>query len=194
MIMSRTIILASKSPRRKQLLAAAGIAFRIYPSQVQEVIQSHWTPEQCATNLAQQKAQWVVDRLRSEEENQHIVLGADTVVAIGNEIFGKPANDEDAYQMLWRLSRTPHRVITGICLYPLWRPKCIVDYDITFVHMRPLNDKEIKTYIESREGADKAGSYAIQETAESYVNKIEGDYDNVVGLPVALVKQLILRC
>lgn len=193
------LILASQSPRRKQLLEEAGFLFEICLPDCEEKILPAWSPEECVLNLARQKAQSVVNSLRSSEKlpgrswESSLVLAADTVVALGKEIFGKPKDFEDAYKMLWNLSRNKHRVITGVCLWSLASKDCLLEYETTYVSMRPLTHEEIQRYILSGESDGKAGAYAIQETADQYVQKLEGNFDNVVGLPIELVKKLIQK-
>lgn len=188
------LILASQSPRRKQLLESAGLKFEIHPSQIEEKMQMLWKPEYCVQELARQKAEDVVLQMRKKypcQDNTMLILSADTVVALDNEIFGKPKNTDDAYQMLWKLSRNRHQVCTGVCLWPLTWSQGLIGYANTFVTMYPLHEAEIYAYIESGEPMGKAGAYAIQENADRFVKKIEGPWDNVVGLPMDLVWQLI---
>lgn len=193
-----SLILASRSPRRRELLARAGFEFTICPPEVDELVEEGWTPEECAVRLARQKVHDVVGRLAqrgamSGDGKRLVVLGADTVVALGDKIFGKPKSPEHAYNMLWTLSRNPHRVITGVCLWPLGSDEPLIAWDVTYVNMRPMTDFELISYIESGEGMDKAGGYAIQETADRYIKSIVGAYDNVVGLPIDLVSRLLAR-
>ena len=192
--MEPRLILASASPRRKTLLRQAGFDFEIIEPQVSETIQAKWSPEKCVQELACQKAQDVVARIMQQSANSRpieIVLAADTVVAIANEILGKPRDFTDAYQMLWRLSRTRHRVLTGICLWPLSWKHGMTSLATTYVEMRPMSAQEIQAYVESGEAMGKAGAYAIQETADRFVRHIDGDFDNVVGLPIRLVRQML---
>lgn len=189
------LILASQSPRRKQLLENAGYSFEIIPSQVQEIVKPEWTPEECVEQLAIQKAQDVVNRLKTQYNKQDwnniIVLSADTIVAQNNVIFGKPKDAEDAHSMLWTLSHKPHRVLTGVCIWKLSESTGISKVDTTYITMRPLTIEEIHAYVASGESEGKAGAYAIQETADQYVEKLEGHFDNVVGLPISVVQELL---
>ncbi len=191
--MAEHLILASQSPRRKRLLTEAGFHFKVHPAQIEEIVDSSWTPEECAQKLARQKAEHVLRKLSISEidgPEKKIILAADTVVALDGKIFGKPKNDEHGYEMLRALSHNIHSVITGVCLWPLGEIP-LVDRDVTYVKMRPMTDCEIREYVASGEGRDKAGSYAIQETADRFIDSIDGAYDNVVGLPIQLVKRLL---
>lgn len=190
-------ILASASPRRRELLEQAGWNFQVCPAQGEEVITAS-SPEQVVQELAAQKAHEVAAMVRSYEENHRelmtpqdmIVLGADTVVAADGEIFGKPRDEEDAYRMLHLLSGRSHFVYTGVALVLLdasGRAGEHVFYEKTEVCMREMNDMEIRRYIATAEPMDKAGAYGIQGKCAVYIDKINGDYNNVVGLPVAAV-------
>lgn len=190
------LILASQSPRRKKLMEDAGYTFLVYPSKVEEVVDESWNPEICVQELSKQKAQWVVKYFDTKKQNisfsDTIIIASDTVVAIENEILGKPKDFDDAYDMLWRLSRARHRVLTGICLTN-FSGKRLVDYDTTYVTMRPMSEKEITDYVNSGESMGKAGAYAIQESADRFVEKLEGSFDNVVGLPMKKLEDMLKR-
>lgn len=179
------IILASKSPRRAQILTDQKITFEIDPADIQEIVDPSWTPEECAVNLSYQKAKVIWERKKSE--NNSIVLAADTVVALNQEIFGKPKNEQEAHRMLDLLSHHRHRVITGICLWPLNCPQPIKKYETTFVEMVPMSSEDIKAYIQTGSCFDKAGGYGIQDFEDKRIHKIDGDFDNVVGLPTKLL-------
>jgi septum formation protein len=173
------LILASKSPRRRELLECAGIPFTVRTADVAEVRALHETPDAYVRRLAREKAEAV------PRTNDDIVLAADTIVVAGDEMLEKPHDAEDARRMLRTLSGRPHAVITGICL--LSSNAEVVDVETTTVHFAQLSDTEIATYVSSGEPMDKAGAYAIQGLASKFIHRIEGDYANVVGLPVALV-------
>jgi len=173
------LILASASPRRRELLLAAGIPHVVRHASVPEIYQPGEAPEDFVRRLAESKARAVV---RSDSE---IVLGADTVVCIAGEVLGKPRDSEDAKRMLRLLSGREHLVHTGICL--LSGKGTVVDVATTRVSFVRLTEAEISEYTQSGEPADKAGAYAIQGLASKFVFAIEGSYSNVVGLPVALV-------
>jgi len=179
-------ILASASPRRRALLAETGLAFEVIPAAIDEIIVPGEAPESAAARLASEKARIVARGMGSAA----IVLGSDTVVAVDGEILGKPVDAEDARRMLRRLSSRPHRVVTGVCLVEMPAGREVVGRAVTAVFMRAMADEEIDAYVASGESFGKAGAYAIQETGDRFVVRIEGDYDNVVGLPIRLVRDL----
>ncbi len=173
------LILASASPRRHQLLTEAGIEHLVRPANVREIRLTGEPPAAFVQRLAQEKAR-AVPRGPGE-----ITLGSDTVVCLGNEVFGKPRDEGDAQRMLRLLSGRDHVVYTGICL--LNEKCCLLDLAQTTVTFARLTDEEISQYTRSGEPADKAGAYAIQGLASKFVLSIEGSYTNVVGLPISLV-------
>ncbi|NUM35576.1 MAG: septum formation protein Maf [Candidatus Brocadiae bacterium] len=191
------LILASQSPRRKDLLSKAGFTFEIHLPDCDETCPFS-DPTDYSTWVALKKGRNVSSRLlksnsfSQEELDKTLVLSADTIVVLGEKIFGKPQDFDDAYRMLWSLSRNPHYVMTAVCLMPLaWVDECFLETEITQITMRPLSHEEITNYIQSGEAYGKAGAYAIQETADQFVESIDGNFDNVVGLPVGLVKDMI---
>ncbi len=173
------LVLASKSPRRHQILRDAGIPFVVRASDVLEERRSGEPAIDYVRRLAEEKA-FAVAMGAGE-----VVLGADTVVVIDGQVLEKPRDAADALRMLRLLSRREHEVITGICLRAESRK--IVDHAATRVRFVSLTDEELKAYVASGEPMDKAGAYAIQGLASKFIDRIEGDYFNVVGLPVALV-------
>jgi septum formation protein len=177
------VVLASRSPRRSDLLREAGIPFLVRPADVDETPQAGETPENYTCRIAAEKT------LAIEAGSDEIVLGADTVVVIDGEMLGKPADAADARRMLRRLSNRRHDVITGICLKRA--NKLVRDWAATKVWFAALSDREIDEYIASGEPRDKAGAYAIQGLASKFIERIDGSYSNVVGLPVALVYRLL---
>jgi len=181
------LILASRSPRRQELLAGAGFEFEVRPSQVEEIRRSGETVAQCASRVAREKA---LDVARSTSP-ECLVLGADTMVAAGEEVLGKPTGPEDAARMLRLLSGTTHQVITGVCLVLSPDRVIALKHETTSVTFRTLDEQEILDYLRSGEPFDKAGAYGIQGRASRFVTRIEGCYFNVVGLPVALVYDLL---
>ena len=173
------LVLASQSPRRRELLATAGIPFTIRAADVEEIRAPGEPPEEYARRLAQAKAE------AAWQGRQEIVLGADTIVVLDPEVLEKPRDRGDARAMLRRLSGREHTVITGICLR---HPEgAIVDQSATRVWFTPLSDVEIEAYVASGEPMDKAGAYAIQGLASKFVERVEGCYFNVIGLPLSLV-------
>jgi septum formation protein len=187
------IVLASASPRRAELLARAGLAFRVVPADVDETLRAETLPEEGARSLAERKARAVAAQL---SERDVFVLGADTIVAVdlgdGPRLLGKPENEFQARQMLRWLSGTRHRVVTGVCAMRARDGVAVTGSERTFVTMRAIEPAEIDAYVASGEWRDKAGGYAIQESADRFVTALEeGGFDNVVGLPVKLALELL---
>lgn len=180
-------ILASASPRRKELLSNAGFDFETRVSHVEEVHRAGETPEEYVSRLARDKALAVAGLVVSGS----LVLGADTEVVIDGQILGKPRNAEDAARMLRLLAGQVHLVITGVCLASA--PDRIVSskHAVTSVTFCRLDDQEIRDYVQSDEPLDKAGAYAIQGLASKFVTHIEGSYSNVMGLPIHVVYEML---
>lgn len=173
------LVLASESPRRSELLRSAGFEFTAKPANVDESVRPGEDPEKYVQRLAWDKA---VAAGAGEGET---ALGADTAVVVGGEIFGKPSDPDDAVRMLRLLAGRKHEVITGICLRA--GARAVTDWAVTLVWMTPMSEAEIAEYVATGEPMGKAGAYAIQGRAARYIEKIEGSYSNVVGLPIALV-------
>ena len=178
------LVLASASPRRQELLRNAGITFEVQPAHIPENPLPGEAAKDCAERLAREKA-LAVARQRPHD----IVLGADTVVVVDGQLLGKPSDAADAERMLRMLSGREHRVITGVCLVVSGKPS--VASETTLVTVSEIADKDIADYVAGGEPMDKAGAYAIQGIASRWIPRIEGDYSNVVGLPVALVWRMI---
>ena len=178
------LVLASASPRRQELLRNAGIPFEVQPAHIPEDPLPGEGARGCAERLAREKALAI-----SEKRPADVVLGADTVVVIDGQILGKPTDAADAARMLRVLSGREHQVITGVCL--VTSGQWSVASEITAVTMSAITDTEIASYVATGEPMDKAGAYAIQGIASRWIPRIEGDYSNVVGLPVALVCQML---
>jgi septum formation protein len=176
------VILASASPRRREILRRAGIAFRARPAQVDERRKRGEQPADYAVRIARAKA-------AAAARPGEMVLGADTIVVVGGRILGKPRDKREAARMLRLLSGRAHRVLTGICLLRDGRVRAEVVS--TRVWFRRLSDAEIAAYVATGEPLDKAGAYAIQGRASKFVERIEGCYFNVMGLPVARVWRLL---
>ena len=175
----KKIVLASGSPRRRELLTQIGISFEVVKAEGEEKITTD-DPEEAVKELAMQKAQEVADRVDAD-----VVIGADTVVAVDGEIMGKPA------RMIHRIQGRDHEVLTGVAVI---LKKGEVETTINFaettrVHVFPMTEEEIQAYASSKEPMDKAGAYGIQGLFAAYVSGIEGDYNNVVGLPVGRLYQ-----
>lgn len=174
------IILASASPRRKELLETAGAEFEIIVADVDESVPEGTKPEDAAIMTAEKKALAV-----AESHKDSVVIGADTIVVAGEKILGKPTDKANACRMLSMLSGVEHKVITGVCL--ACGDKKITFAQVSKVKFYDLTDDEINAYVETGEPMDKAGAYGIQGKGCVLVEKIEGDYFNIVGLPVARV-------
>ncbi len=180
------LILASVSPRRKLILKEAGFRFRVVPSHIRERHPRGVRPSDLVRSLALAKAVSVAKQCPAHE-----VLGADTIVYIGKTILGKPQNPSHAKQILRKLSGSWQRVYTGVAVVSEGGRKRKTGVAITRVKFRPLTEKDIERA--SRRHLDKAGAYAIQEGKDPFVQRIVGDYDNVVGLPMRVVKSLLAR-
>jgi nucleoside triphosphate pyrophosphatase len=182
------LVLASASPRRAELLAAAGYAFAVDPAHVDESERAGESPDAYVLRVARDKARAVASRRRNPGE---VVIGADTTVVADGEILAKPADESDAVRMLQRLAGTIHEVLTGVVLVSGGREQAEVVG--TRVRLLPLTPEEIRWYVGTGEPMGKAGAYAIQGRAARFVDWIEGSWSNVVGLPVATVNQMIRR-
>jgi septum formation protein len=189
------IVLASASPRRQELLRNAAISFTVQPADINETPLADESPRACAERLARDKALAVF-----QKRPQDYVLGADTIVVVADAILGKPRDADDANRMLRLLSGRTHAVITGVCVVnPVasGQPSVASKADLltasetTLVTLCELSDDEIRDYVATGEPMDKAGAYAIQGIASRWIPRIEGDYSNVVGLPVALVYRML---
>jgi septum formation protein len=195
------LVLASASPRRQELLRAAGIAITVQPTNIPETPQDGELPKAFAERLAHEKA-WAIFKQRPND----FVLGADTIVVVDGHILGKPANAADGARMLRLLSGRTHEVTTGVCLMgpraaaaeagdaAKAKPETTLGNtrsETTLVTMSAFSEEEIQAYIATGEPMDKAGAYAIQGMASRWIPRIEGDYANVVGLPVALVYRML---
>jgi len=180
------LILASASPRRRELLAQAGFSFQVRPAHIPEDPLPDEDPIAYVTRLAREKAQAVYNSIGDPET---VVLGADTTVTLDNHILGKPEDAADAARMLRLLSGRTHRVITGVAAVTANAAQ--VAAEVTAVRFLTLSDQEITAYIATGEPMDKAGAYGIQGRAARWIPRIEGCYFNVVGLPLALVSTLL---
>lgn len=180
------IILASASPRRKEILELADLKFDIMPSNAEEIT-TKTEPHEVVMELASIKAKDIYER----SDKQSMIVGADTVVAYEGQILGKPADKADAKRMLSMLSGQTHEVYTGVCVIENGEMKTF--YEETKVVFYEINDEQIEHYIETGEPMDKAGAYGIQGKAAVFIKGIEGDYYNVVGFPIARFLQEITK-
>jgi len=201
------LVLASASPRRRELLAQAGFTFAVHPAHIPEDPKPNEDPIAYVVRLAREKAADIFSRLTKPgapgldsetwestniDRQSLAVLGADTTVTLDGHILGKPADPADAARMLRMLSGRTHRVITGVAVVTAARTE--VAAEVTGVKFLTLSDEEIAAYVATGEPMDKAGAYAIQGRAARWIPRIEGDYFNVVGLPIALVSTLLESC
>lgn len=182
------IILASNSPRRKEILENAGVEFEIISSDIEEKVIEGETPFSVVAALSFEKAMDVCERL----EEKAIIIASDTIV-FKEEILGKPNNEEEAYDMLCKIRGTSHSVFTGICVIETGTNKKIVDVVETKVFTKNYSDEKIWRYIKSGEVWNKAGSYAIQGKGAMLIDHIEGDYLNVVGLPISKLEDIFKK-
>jgi septum formation protein len=178
------LVLASASPRRAELLRAAGIPFEVFPVEIDERFHPGEKPEHAVARLAQMKA-----AVAAASQPGAAVLGADTTVVVRGETLGKPADAQDAARMLRLLSGRTHEVLTGIALH--YQGRSLVHVEPTRVRMAHLGEAEIEWYLATQEPYDKAGAYAVQGLASRFIEGIDGSYSNVVGLPVASVYELL---
>lgn len=190
------IILASASPRRRELLHQVGAEFTVIPARGDEVITAK-EPKEAVVELAANKAGEIYAAEVAGKRNQPdtLVIGADTIVVCDGRILGKPKDEKDAEDMLSMLSGRSHEVYTGVSLW-IWEKGITTQqnfYERTEVKMYPIRETEIKSYIKSGEPMDKAGSYGIQGLGAKFIEKIDGDYNNVVGLPLARIYQELMQ-
>ena len=185
-----SLVLASASPRRRELLAKAGAAFRVLPAEIDEAPLPGETAEALVRRLAREKAGTVASRLGRAP---HWVLGADTVVVVGDDILGKPADAEHAEQLLGRLLGRTHRVVTGVAVVATATGQTHSRVVTSRVTMRPADAAEIRAYVATGEPLDKAGAYALQGLGRSFVERVEGSESNVIGLPLAETAELLER-
>ena len=193
--MKKQLILASASPRRKILLERLGLEFEIIESNFNENLKLMFVPKKLAQELALGKAKAVAEKMKSSGvNNKHfVIIAADTIVEFSGEILGKPHTKINAKIMLKKLSGKTHLVHTGLAVLDVSANRKLVSVETTKVKFRTLGKNEILNYVQSGEPLDKAGAYAIQETAGVFVEKIWGDYNNIVGLPIAKLAKMLKR-
>jgi septum formation protein len=175
---AKKLILASRSPRRSELLRSLGVEFEVSPSKVEEITDPEQSPEQNAMNIARDKALWV-----AQHNPGSYVLGADTVVVLGQEIIGQPRDEEDACHILSKLAGKQHKVITGVILITPEAEEYKIAV-VSTVFIKAISENQILSYIATGEPLDKAGAYAIQGEGSFLVESWEGSYSNIVGLPL----------
>jgi len=184
------IILASKSPRRKELLELMGVRnFEIIVSQVDETMDDTITLEENSKMLAYYKAKAVFDKTFGDR----MAIGSDTLVAKSGKVYGKPKTKEEAFKMIKELKASTHQVITSLCVLKEENGKVeeYVDYDISNVEIKNITDEEIQAWIDTGEAMDKAGAYAIQGKFAVHISKIDGNYNSIMGLPISKLYDMI---
>jgi septum formation protein len=186
--MVQSLVLASQSPRRKELLEILGIPFSIVAPEIDETPHAGEVPHQYAVRVAREKALDVASRL-----TQSVILSADTVVTIDGAILGKPTDRVDAIRMLTRLAGSEHRVFTAVCVMDQRKGAMREGIEDTAVWFRAMTKEEIEGYVDRENVMDKAGAYAIQGFASIFIPRIAGSYSNVMGLPLALVYDLLVK-
>ena len=185
-MITEKLILASKSPRRSELLRAAGWTFEVVPADIDESLLDHETPVNYVKRLAIEKAETVAARVASG-----LVLAADTTVVVDDHVLGQPEDDADARRMLKLLNGRWHEVLTGVALVRVGEGQAaFTDHECTRVKFAQMSDEEIEWYVSTGEPRGKAGAYGIQGRASVFIEEIQGDYFNIVGLPLRLVYEL----
>ncbi len=185
------LVLASQSPRRRELLLEAGYEFTVSPVKLSENIEENLNPEENASHLATQKARACLDQNKELKPRGNLILAADTIVALGDQILGKPTSVEEARSFLRLLSGRAHRVITGLSLIETGSERLWEGFDQTEVVFRTLSEEEIREYVATGEPMDKAGGYGIQGRAARFVSSTSGSWSNVVGLPLERLERVL---
>lgn len=187
------LVLASESPRRRELLKKAGYNFDVVPVKVSEIPNKNLNVNEQILDIARRKARAAFEGLKSSRQGDFRVLSADTEVIFGGGPLGKPQNREDAYRILRLLSGNSHEVKTAVCIIDSKSQTELSQIETTQIFFKPLSDGEIWTYIDSGEPMDKAGAYGIQGLGGKFVERFEGSFDNVVGLPINLVRTMLAQ-
>jgi septum formation protein len=188
---NQTLILASSSPRRQELIQSLGLPYIIRVSDADETVDEKITPAELVELLSLRKAATVRDILQ-DTEKQGIIVGSDTVVVYQGQVLGKPTDEEHSFRMLKALQGNIHEVYSGVACLDAATGRHLVSHRVTHVSMKPMSDDQIRRYIATGEPKDKAGSYGIQGLGATIIESIEGDYFNVVGLPLSLLSDLLL--
>ncbi|MGM0879990.1 MAG: Maf family protein [Bacillota bacterium] len=190
------LVLASSSPRRKELVASLGLSLPVYilSTDTDESILPGWTPVQVVEQLSLRKAQAAASMLQQKQDREpSLIIGADTIVVLDGDVLGKPSHDEEAKAMLRRLQGRSHEVYTGVACVLSSNGEAAVAHRMTKVQMKPLSEQQIAGYVATGEPHDKAGSYGIQGLGSTMVDRIDGCYFNVVGLPLALLSDMLAQ-
>ena len=186
-----TLILASGSPRRRELLERAGFLFSVHSIQISEIPNKNLSLPEQIEDLARQKAYALVESDMCPKLDTNLVLSGDTLVVLNGEVLGKPQDLDQSREFLERLSGRKHSVITAICFLEPSQKREVVAHEESFVYFRKLTEKQISGYVASGDGLDKAGAYGIQTLADGFIEKIDGNIDNVMGLSISLVEKLL---
>jgi MAF protein len=189
-IPAKTIFLASSSPRRRELMSSLPLQVSVHPSETDEHYDARLSPDHIVETLALRKAMSVAKQLL-HTQTEGIVVGSDTIVVLDGRPLGKPTDRMDAFRMLKSLQGREHLVYTGVACVELPGEKHLVRHRVTKVHMKSMSARQIDSYIATGEPMDKAGSYAIQGIGATLIDRIEGDYFNVVGLPLSLLSDML---
>ncbi len=187
-----TMILASSSPRRQELAGLLGLPLVIRPSQADESTPENWPPARVVEELALRKARAVWEVSKETMDRPAIVVGSDTIVALDGRILGKPRDQKHAAEMLGMLSGRTHEVYTGLCCIGLQNGKTVAAHNVSKVTFGPMSNEEIQAYIKTGEPLDKAGAYGVQGIGSVFIEKIEGDFYSIMGLPLNLLYQMLL--
>ncbi|OBZ12838.1 MULTISPECIES: nucleoside triphosphate pyrophosphatase [Bacillales] len=188
------LVLASSSPRRKELVASLDLSLPVYilSTDTDETIEASWSPEQVVEQLSLRKANAALKMLQQKQAVEtSLIIGADTIVVLDGDVLGKPVDDEEAKVMLGRLQGRTHEVYTGIACVLSPSGEASIAHRMTKVKMKSLSDEQIARYVATGEPRDKAGSYGIQGLGSTLVDQIEGCYFNVVGLPLSLLSDML---
>ncbi|MCB0390076.1 MAG: septum formation protein Maf [Bdellovibrionales bacterium] len=185
------LVLVSQSPRRSHILAKTDYKFRTDSVKVSEIIDKNLNLDKAIMSVARQKAEAYIEKHKRLKSQKILLLSADTVVVFKDQVLGKPKDKNEAFQFLSLLSGKTHSVKTGLCVYDLYSCKCVCDLATTYIKFKNLTGKEINNYINSGEPMDKAGAYGIQGLASQFVEERQGDYENVVGLPMYLFEKIV---
>lgn len=189
----RRLVLASQSPRRRELLERAGFVFTVSPLQISEIPDENLNLTEQVRDIATRKAQAWVEHAKPSELQGILVLTSDTVVVLNDTLLGKPKDQFENLSFLRQLSGQTHEVITAVCLVEGESGRVVVGHDVARIQFRDLSEDEMQTYVKSENGLDKAGGYGIQSEAGKFVANLDGAFDTVMGLPIALVESLIAK-
>lgn len=185
------LILASESPRRKEILKSAGYIFTTHPSQVSEQPNLSLSLDNQILDIAERKAKAAISSYAFENQNKYLILSGDTLVIIENEVLGKPESPKQAFDYLKKLSNQTHWVKTALCLVEWPSLKTIKSIDTSYVTFRNLSDQEILDYVATGEPMDKAGAYGLQGGGQKFVSDFKGSRDNIIGLPLHLFEKML---